>query len=39
MADSRKDFSQYRILCMNCNFAHGVYDHCPHDLEKGFLCS
>lgn len=21
----------YRILCMNCNFAHGMYGYCPHD--------
>lgn len=20
----------FRILCHNCNFAHGAYDHCPH---------
>lgn len=21
---------EYRLLCMNCNFALGIYDHCPH---------
>lgn len=20
----------YRLLCMNCNFAFGIYGHCPH---------
>ena len=22
--------SGYRVLCMNCNFAFGMYGHCPH---------
>jgi hypothetical protein len=22
--------SEYRLLCMNCNFAMGKYGHCPH---------
>jgi len=27
----RNDFPQgYRVLCMNCNFAHGRYGYCPH---------
>jgi len=21
---------EYRLLCMNCNFALGIYGHCPH---------
>lgn len=21
----------YRVLCMNCNFAHGRYGYCPHE--------
>jgi hypothetical protein len=27
----------YRVLCMNCNFSHGMYGYCPHSnkLEKG----
>lgn len=24
---------EYRILCMNCNFAHGKYGYCPHQFE------
>jgi hypothetical protein len=24
----------YRILCMNCNFARGVYGYCPHEKEN-----
>jgi len=22
----------YRILCMNCNFSHGIHGYCPHDI-------
>ncbi len=32
--------SEYRVLCMNCNFSFGLYKHCPHELEKkSFLCA
>jgi len=32
----RNDFpSDLQILCMNCNFAKGVYGACPHQ-QKGF---
>lgn len=24
----------YRVLCMNCNFAHGMYGYCPHSQTK-----
>jgi hypothetical protein len=24
---------EYRLLCMNCNFALGKYGHCPHSTE------
>lgn len=24
----------FRILCMNCNFALGRYDHCPHKEKR-----
>jgi hypothetical protein len=24
------DSSKYEVLCMNCNFAHGIYGECPH---------
>ncbi len=28
----RRQFpSGFRILCTNCNFAHGVYGYCPHN--------
>lgn len=31
----RNDFPEgYRVLCMNCNFAHGMYGYCPHELNK-----
>jgi hypothetical protein len=26
---------EYRILCYNCNNAHGAYGFCPHELERG----
>ncbi|MBY0458284.1 MAG: hypothetical protein K2V38_13165, partial [Gemmataceae bacterium] len=25
----------YRVLCVNCNHALGIYGYCPHDLERG----
>lgn len=24
----------FRLLCMNCNFAQGIYGYCPHKKEK-----
>jgi hypothetical protein len=24
----------YRVLCMNCNFAIGLYGYCPHQKER-----
>ena len=29
----REGFPQndFRCLCMNCNFARGIYGHCPHE--------
>lgn len=24
----------YRVLCMNCNFSHGMYGYCPHKNES-----
>jgi len=24
----------FRVLCMNCNFAHGHAGYCPHELER-----
>ena len=28
-----KNHFKYRILCMNCNFAIGIYGKCPHEKE------
>lgn len=25
---------RYRLLCWNCNLAHGLYGYCPHELER-----
>lgn len=25
----------FRVLCINCNFAHGHYGYCPHERERG----
>ncbi len=25
---------EYRLLCMNCNWARGRYGYCPHEKEK-----
>jgi|SRR5579859_4614183 len=25
----------FRILCHNCNAAHGFYGYCPHEEERG----
>lgn len=27
------DLTRFRVLCMNCNAAHGWYGYCPHELE------
>jgi hypothetical protein len=27
----------YRVLCMNCNFAHGRYGYCPHKLPSQLI--
>lgn len=24
----------FRVLCMNCNFANGIYGECPHEQER-----
>ena len=24
----------FRVLCMNCNFAHGKYGYCPHEKTR-----
>lgn len=26
--------SGFETLCMNCNFADGIYGYCPHDIER-----
>lgn len=26
----------YRVLCMNCNLAYGVYGYCPHQTKSKF---
>ncbi len=26
--------SNFRILCMNCNFSYGVYGYCPHNDKR-----
>jgi hypothetical protein len=26
--------SEYQVLCMNCNFAKGLYGSCPHQIKK-----
>ena len=26
-------FTKYRVLCHNCNMAHGFYGYCPHERE------
>lgn len=28
---------EFRILCHNCNSAHGFYGYCPHKTKKDFL--
>ena len=27
----------FNVMCMNCNFAFGVYGYCPHKLSEGGL--
>lgn len=32
----REEFPEgYRVLCLNCNFSHGVFGYCPHQFPKG----
>lgn len=28
---------EFRVLCHNCNSAHGFYGYCPHKTKKDFL--
>jgi hypothetical protein len=27
----------YRVLCMNCNQAKGIYGHCPHESDVSLM--
>jgi len=34
LRDNNYPKNEYRLLCMNCNWARGRYGYCPHEKEK-----